>query len=85
MALQVLQVQVRFVTMRALILAIRVLCRGGGRLSSGRSWSARVCRQDSATALLSDNVHGLRLLVREDRRMRVQRGVRHAQAGCWAT
>lgn len=84
MALQMLQVQVRFVAMWAFVLAIRVLCRGGGRLACGRSWPARVCRQDSATTLLTDNVYGLRLLIRKDRRVRVQRGVVHAHARSWA-
>jgi hypothetical protein len=84
-ALQVLQMQVRFVAVRALILAICVLCRGGGRLSSSRSWSARVRGQDAATALLTDNVHRLRFLVRKHRGVRVQRRVVHTHTSCWAT
>ena len=85
MALKVLQVQIRLVTMRALILAIGILCRLGRRLSSGRSWPTGVGRQDSATALLTDNVHRLRLLVCKDRRVRVQRGMVHAHTSSWTT
>lgn len=44
MALQMLQVQVRLVAVRALVLAIGVLGRLGGCLSSGGRWSARVRR-----------------------------------------
>jgi hypothetical protein len=84
MALQVLQVQVCLVAVRALILAIGVLGGLGRRLASGRSRSARMCGQDTATALLADDVHGLRLLVRKHRRVRVQRGVVHAHTASGA-
>lgn len=84
MALQMLEVQIRFVTMRALVFAIGILCCLGGRLSSGRGWPPRVSGQDAATALLADDVDRLRLLVREDRRVRVERGVVHSHTACRA-
>lgn len=80
MALQVLQVQVCLVAVRALVLAIGVLGGLSRRLSSSRSRSARMCGQDTATALLADDVHGLRLLVGKHRRVRIQRRVVHAHS-----
>jgi hypothetical protein len=71
MALQMFQVQIRFVTMRALIFTFRVLGRVGGRLSCCRRGPAGVCRKNTAPSLLSDNVQRLRLLVREHRRVRI--------------
>jgi hypothetical protein len=76
-----LQVQICLVAVRALVLAICVLGGCGGRLASSRSRSSRVGGQDTTATLLSDDVHRLRLLVGEDRRVWVQRRVGHAHAG----
>jgi thiamine monophosphate synthase len=85
MALQVLQVQVCLVAVRALVLAVGVLGGLGRRLARSRSRSARMCGQDTATALLTDDVHGLRLLVCKHRRVRVQRRMVHAHTAGGAT
>lgn len=81
MALEMLQVQVRLVAMRTLILALSVLGRVGDGLSDSRAWAARVGRQHTATSLLSYDVNRLGLLVGEDGRVRVELGVRHTHAG----
>lgn len=71
MALQMFQVQIRLVAMRALIFTFRVLGRVGGRLSCCRRGPTRVCRQNTAPSLLPNNVQRLRLLVRKHRRVRI--------------
>lgn len=83
-ALQVLEMQICLVAMGALVLAISILCGLSGRLASSRGGTTRVCRQDTATTLLADDVHWLRLLVGKNRRVRVQRGVAHAHAASGA-
>lgn len=63
MALEMFQVQVRLVAMRTLILALGVLGRSRRRLASGGRGPARVRGQDSAAALLANDVDWLGLLV----------------------
>ena len=83
MALEVLQVQVRFVTMRTLILALGVLCCGSRRFACGGRGPTGMGRQNSAPTLLADDVDWLGLLVGEHRRVRVHRRVlqSHARRG----
>lgn len=76
MAFEMFQVQVCFVAMGALVFSLGVLGSLGGRLACSRSWSARMRGQNTAPSLLSDDVDRLRLLVRKDRRVRVQRRMR---------
>lgn len=71
MALKMLQMQVGLVAVRTFVLALGVLGRVGGRLSSRGRWSAGMRGQDTASSLLSNNVQWLGLLVCKDRRMRV--------------
>jgi hypothetical protein len=71
MALEMLQMQVRLVAVRTLILALGVLGSSSGRLACSWRGPTGVCRQYSATTLLADDVHRLRLLVGEHRRVGV--------------
>ena len=71
MALEVLEMEIGFVTVRAFILALRVLGRIRGRLASGRSGTTRMSGQHTAPSLLSHNMERLGLLVGEHRRMRI--------------
>ena len=80
MALEMLQMQVRLVAVRTLILALGVLGSSSGRLACSWRGPTGVCRQYSTTTLLADDVHRLRLLVGEHRRMRVHRRVLQAHA-----
>ena len=66
MALQVLQVQVCLVAVRALVLAVGVFGGGIGRLAYSWLRSSWMRGQHTASPLLADNVHWLWLLVRED-------------------
>jgi hypothetical protein len=71
MALQMLQVQICFVTMRALVFSLCVLGGICGGLACRGSGPTRMRRQYTAPSLLSNNMQRLRLLVCENRRMRV--------------
>jgi hypothetical protein len=51
-----LQMQIRLVTVRTLVLALRVLGSIGGRLSRRGSWPTGVRGKNTAPPLLSDNV-----------------------------
>ena len=71
MTLKMFQVQICLVAVRTLVFALGVLGRVGGSLSGGGRGSTRMRGQDAAPSLLSNDVKWLRLLVRENRRMRV--------------
>jgi hypothetical protein len=75
MALQVLQVQVRLVAVRAFVFALGILRRCRGCLARSGRGSAGMRRQNASPSLLADDVHRLGLVVVEDRRVRVQRRV----------
>lgn len=69
MALQMLQVEVRLVAVRTLILALCVLRGSRWRLACGRSRPPGVGRQNTTSTLLANHVQWLRFLVREHRSM----------------
>lgn len=80
MALQMFQVKIGLVAMRALVLSLCVLGSGGRRLAGGGRGPSGMRRQNSATTLLANNVQRLRFLVGKHRRVGVQRGVLQAHA-----
>jgi hypothetical protein len=63
MALEMLQVQVRLVAVRALVLALGVLSSSGGSLACSGRRPTGMRGQNSATTLLTDNVNRFWLLV----------------------
>jgi hypothetical protein len=71
MALEMLQVQVRLVAVRTLVLALGVLGSSGGGLACSGRRPTGMRRQDSAATLLADDVDWLRFLVGEHGRVGV--------------
>jgi hypothetical protein len=71
MALEMLQVQIRLVAVRAFILALGVLGSICGRFASCGSRAAGMRGQNTAPSLLSNDVQRFRLLVCKNWRMRV--------------
>jgi hypothetical protein len=63
MTLEMLEVQVRLVAVRALVLALGVLGSSGGSLACGGRGPSGMRGQDSATTLLTDDVNRFGLLV----------------------
>ena len=79
-ALQMLQMQVCLVAVRALVFALGVFGRVRDGFANGGAGTARMGGQHTATTLLADDVHRLGVLVREDGRVRVKCRMTHAHA-----
>lgn len=72
MTLEMFQVKIGFVAMRAFVFALRILGSGGRRFAGSGRRPSRVGRKDATTALLTNNMDWLRLVVSEHRRMRIE-------------
>ena len=80
MTLQVLKVQIGLDTVRALVFALGVLGRVGDGFADRGAGAARMRGQDAATALLSNDMHRLGVLVGEHWRVRIESRMSHAHA-----